>query len=46
MRFTVIFPSGKVLCFYNKMVAELYAFNYNGTIVSQEILNESLETVI
>lgn len=46
MKYTVIFASGKVMCFYNKTVAELYALNYNGTMLTEEVLNENLETVI
>lgn len=46
MKYTVIFASGKVLCFYNKTVAELYVLNYNGTMLTEEVLNENLETVI
>ena len=39
MRYTVIFPTGKVMTFYVKSVAELYASLHRGTLVTAEILN-------
>ena len=39
MSYTVIFPTGKVMTFYIKGVAELYASLHKGTLVSQETMD-------
>lgn len=45
MNYTVISPSGKVMCFYIRSVAELYRNNCNGTLVCSDIL-ESTEIAL
>ena len=45
MRYTVIFSTGKVLCFYIKEVAEMYALSYNGTMLSDKVLKEKNVTI-
>jgi len=45
VRYTVIFPSGKVMCFYSKAVAELYASNHNGTMMTEAVLNDQMTEV-
>ena len=42
MKYTVIYPSGKVMCFYVKSVAELYASINRGTLVDESVLDLSL----
>ena len=42
MKYTVITPVGKVMCFYIKSVAEMYAKNSGGTLIGDEILLETL----
>lgn len=39
--YTVIYPNGKVMVFSVKACAELYASINRGTLVCNEILNES-----
>lgn len=39
MSYTVIFPTGKVMTFYVKGVAELYASLHKGTLVTPEVLD-------
>ena len=36
MKYTVITPLGKVMCFYIKSVAEMYALNTRGTLIGDE----------
>jgi hypothetical protein len=36
MKYTVITPLGKIMCFYIKSVAELYATNTGGTLIGDE----------
>jgi len=38
MKYTVIYPNGKVMCFYVRAVAEMYALINNGTLVTEAIL--------
>jgi len=45
MSYTVICPSGKVLCFYVKSVAELYATLNRGTLVCSDVLMESNQEI-
>jgi hypothetical protein len=40
MEYTVIFANGKVMTFYVRAVAELYAAINNGTLVTNEVLEE------
>jgi hypothetical protein len=42
MKYTVITPAGKVMMFYIKSVAELYASNSGGTLVDESVLDLSL----
>lgn len=39
MSYTVICSSGKVMCFYLKSVAEMYAVIHRGVLVSPEVLD-------
>lgn len=41
MKYVVIYPTGKVMVFNVKACAELYAAINRGTLVCEEILNES-----
>jgi hypothetical protein len=36
MKYTVITPLGKIMCFYIKSVAEMYALNTRGTLIGDE----------
>lgn len=40
MEYTVIYPNGKVMTFYVRAVAEMYALINNGTLVTNEVLEE------
>lgn len=40
MRYTVIFENGKVLYFYIKEVAELYALMYNGDLIIEKVKDD------
>lgn len=46
MSYTVICSSGKVMCFYVKSVAELYATLHKGTLVSNEVFESESFTNI
>lgn len=37
MKYVVIYPNGKVMAFYVKTVAEMYALINNGTLVEEEV---------
>lgn len=39
MTYNVLFPSGKVKCYYIKSVAEMYCQLYNGAIISNSLDN-------
>lgn len=41
--FTVISPKGRVMCFYIKSVAELYALNCGGTMISEDVLKTPVD---
>jgi hypothetical protein len=45
MSYTVICPSGKVLCFYVKSVAELYATLNRGFVVSNEVFSSEFPLI-
>ena len=42
MKYTVITPAGKIMCFYIRDVAVLYAKNSGGTLIGDEIVREDL----
>lgn len=42
MKYTVITPTGKVMMFYIKSVAEMYAINTRGTLIDESVLDLSL----
>ena len=47
MKYTLILPSGKVLCFFVLSVAKLYQSLYRGTLITDSILDkESLPVEI
>lgn len=39
MKFTVISPLGKVMCFYIRSVAEMYRLNCGGVLVCSDVLD-------
>ena len=43
MTFTLIMPSGRVMCFFVKAVAETFQLAYGGVIVTPEVLVEVKE---
>ncbi len=43
MKYTVFFPNGRIMCFYVRSVAELYASNSGGVLIGEEILREDLK---
>jgi len=47
MKYTLILPSGKVMCFFVESVAKLYQNIYRGTLITENVLeSESLPVVI
>lgn len=42
MKYTVITPLGKIMCFYIRDVAKMYAKNSGGTLIGDEIMVETL----
>jgi hypothetical protein len=45
MKYTLILPSGKVMCFFVESVAKLYQTIYSGIIMTDEILIEKEKEV-
>lgn len=43
MKYTVIYPTGKIMVFYVKAVAELYATINNGTLVCESVFEKENE---
>lgn len=40
MKYTLILPSGKVMCFFVLSVAQLYQSIYRGTLVTESVLEK------
>jgi hypothetical protein len=42
MKYTLITAKGKIYCFYVKNMADMYATLYGGTVITEEILVDTV----